>query len=415
MPQIIVTLLSVALLLVIFSPVRLISLYFFFRPLVQPLALAQYKLLGFPITWPFAAIIGIGVLIRTMADRQFRWVFQNIIPLYLLVYLSVASFVTTLDVSSTVSQTIKFINAILLVVLSVNISKSQKRIIQIYRGIVLSSILPMLYGYYQYFTHTGHVVQGEATSRITSFFGFANLYGIFLALILFCALILYNEVQNRREKKFYLIVLISVIISTILALNRGTWIALTVAFVLMSVYYRRHIHIKLLVGVLMGVFIAASGVIIKRFMELEEPHWHGNTFEERVAAWQVIVDNIGSIPYLGYGAGAAREAMREMAKGPVIDVPHNDYLRLLVELGLLAPVLYIIFLFREFKAAVRSRASSRLWHVNYFTGVMVVYWAIISLVQNTYHDVVVFPLFLVCCYLARQYRAIEWRDELSAS
>ena len=68
-------------------------------------------------------------------------------------------------------------------------------------GIVLSSILPMLYGYYQYFEGSGHVVLGKHTDRIASYFGYANLYGIFLALIIFSAAILYIESSNKRWKR----------------------------------------------------------------------------------------------------------------------------------------------------------------------------------------------------------------------
>ena len=401
MPQIIVLVLTTILLGLMFNPVALINGYFLFRPLVHPFAIEQLKLLSLPINWPFTAVIVIGVVLSAFMRKGFRLFPYNIIPLYLLTFLSVLSLAFSINPVVSIGQSIKFISAVSIVLLVSNVANSKKNIINIYRGIVFSSVIPMLYGYYQYFTGSGHVVLGEHTQRITSFFGFANLYGIFLALIIFSAAILYFESESRMWKRIYIGILVSAVVSSILALNRGTWIAMTLALFLSYPFYSKYLKLRYFVMAFSIIAIAAAGIVINRFLELGEQRIGADTLGGRMQLWFMILNSFTEIPLLGYGAGTAQEALTRLYG--ISQVPHNDYLRLLVELGLLGPVIYISLLFREFLGNIRLRRSSSAWHVNYFTLAMVFYWGIISFAQNIYHDVVVFPIFFACCHLARQY------------
>ena len=401
MPQIVVIAMSAILLGLIFNPILFINAYFIFRPLVDPFAHDDLKLLSLPINWPFTAVMLVGIMFYLLTRKGFKIAPYNTVPLYAITFLSLLSLAFSINLFLTLNQLIKFISAISIVLLVANTSTSKKNIINIYKGIVFSSLIPMLYGYYQYFTRQGHVVLGEHTDRVTSFFGFANLYGIYLALIMFCTLIIYVEEDRRKWKRIYGIILLSLIVSTILALNRGTWISITLGLILAAPFYKKHLNIKYFIYVFAIIGIAAAGIMIKRFLELEDHRMGANTFNDRLNMWHLIFQSLPNIPFLGYGAGTARQVMEELFN--ISLVPHNDYLKLLLEIGYLGPLLYVIFLFKELYSNVGTRHLSSAWHVNYFTLAMIIYWIVISFAQNIYHDVVMFPIFLSACTLSRKY------------
>jgi len=170
MPQIIVLVLSIIMLSFIFNPIALINTYFLFTPLVHPFALDELKLFSLPISWPFTAIALSGVIFYLLTRKGFKLFPYNTLPLYFITFLSFLSLAFSINIFHTASQDIKFISALGIVLLVNNAATTKLRVINIYKGIVYSSIIPMLYGYYQYVAVQGHVVHGKHTDRLTSFF-----------------------------------------------------------------------------------------------------------------------------------------------------------------------------------------------------------------------------------------------------
>jgi len=413
MPQAIVITMSVIMLCLAMRPVALINLYFIFRPLVHPFAVEQLRLVGLPINWPFAAVVIVGACALAFSKKNFRLVPYNSASLYLLLVLSLLTAATTINLTATVSQTIKFLNALSLVLVVTCAASDKKKIIAIYKGIAISSIVPMIYGYYQFIVGAGHLVHGEHTNRITSFFAYANLYGMFLAHVLFVSLILYFEEPTKKWKRIYGVIFVSSVISTIMALNRGSWIAIVAGFVFSFPFYRRYLSLKWFIAGVAVVAVGASGVVIQRFLELEQGVLGADTFGARLDLAAAILGSIGDIPILGYGAGTAQLVLE--TKFGQANVPHNDYLRLLLEMGVLAPIIYFILLVKEAVFNIKFRKIASAWHVNYFTLAIIVYFSVISSVQNIVHDAVIFPLFLVCCVLARRYTRLAMSEHLSKS
>lgn len=402
MPQSIVTGFAVILFLLLVKPIALVNVYFFGRPLVQVFGVENLTLLSLPINWPFAAIVVLSVFPLGLFRKNFRYFPQNTVAIYLLVVLSVLSAAFSIDLSASVAQTVKYLNALALVLLVSNAVTTRKDIVRIYQGLAISSIIPMGYGYYQLVTNTGVPggLIGE-TSRIMSFFGFPNMYGIFLSLIIFAISILYLDSNNRGLKILYGIVLTSAVASSIAALNRGSWIAIVSGLMFAFPFYRKHISVKWVVIIVSVLALVAAGVMVERFMELQEDRMGADTFGARIAMWSLIANNFSETPVLGYGTGAAQLVMNNLFDMDTI--PHNDYLRLLLEVGLFGPLVYLLLLVKEVLWNLRVRRHDAAWHVNYFTLAMIVYMIIISSVQNVVHNVVVFPMFLVCCHLAKRY------------
>jgi O-antigen ligase len=274
-------------------------------------------------------------------------------------------------------------------------------------AIVLASILPMLIGYYQFLTGTGYKTFMGMTNRPTGGLGWPNMYGIFLA-ISFCAGLMLLLQQNTPFRRIFLTsVIASMAVSSIIALNRGTWVALSAALLFALPLYRQEIRVRwfILAGILIAIIF--SGVIVERFMQLEEITPMGqtrNTLATRIENWRANLSLVPRHPLIGFGIGTAQLVAEKFHKTSL--VPHNDYLRLLVEMGILGPLLYILFLLRELHRNVRQSFDKRNWFINYPTLVAVIYWIIISFTQNVVHSVISFPMFLSLVAVSRRWNEL---------
>lgn len=407
MPQVIVVSFALILFMLTLKPVLLVYVYFIGRPLVQEFGIQGLTIFSLPINWPIAVTIILSAFPFGVLMRKFNYFPKNSSAIYFLVLLSILSAIESVNVTATLSQTIKYLNALALVLVAVNAVRSEKDITKIFQGIFLSSVIPMLYGYYQFFlglkTWTG------ADVRMVSFFGFPNMYGIYLSLIVFIGCILYVETNSRRLKRIYAIVLISAVASTILALNRGSWIAIVIGILVAFPFYKKFLNVKWFVIGFSVIGIIASGIIMQRFLELQDTRMGADTLTGRLSMWGVILGDYSKVPIFGFGAGTVHEVMIDMFH--IDNPPHNDYLRIFLELGYLGPVAFIAMFFKELKWNLRVRKYKEVWYVNYFTLVMIVYMIIISSVQNVIHNVVVFPIFLVTCHLARKYVILHYDNK----
>jgi O-antigen ligase len=275
-------------------------------------------------------------------------------------------------------------------------------------AIVMTSILPMLIGYYQFFTGTGGREDIGFGSRINGGFGMPNMYGIFLALCLCACFILIVYERKKYKRAILSCITASIIVSSILALNRGSWIALLTAIVFATLFHIKKVKFRwfLIGGLAIGILF--SGLIIERFTQLQEKTPWGttkNTLDGRMEMWSAVLSVIPKHPITGFGIGASAVTMAEHSK--FNDVPHNDYLRLLLESGVFGPLLYICFLFRELYRNIKNSRIKKTWFVNYAMLIACVYWIIISSTQNIIHSVTTFPIFFTLIAITRRWNEYE--------
>lgn len=255
----------------------------------------------------------------------------------------------------------------------------------------------MIYGYYQYFTGTGHSWRQElshlAGTRIDSLIGEYNSYGIFLGIGIIAILMLLFQESSRKKKILLAVILVSAIISSILALNRGSWISLSCGFLIAYFFYKRQFKLRyiLITGSLIAIFF--SGMILERFGALGEKTYMGSSdsFAGRVAFWEKIVPLVNKHPLIGFGVGTAPLVTEKYLKNPT--PPHNDYVRLSLEAGLPVALLYCYFLAREIVYSLRLTRRKENWYINFPYMVLVIYFVIISLTQNIFANVIVSTMF----------------------
>lgn len=403
-PLIITTILTIIMIVLSFTPLYFVSSYIVFRPLLQSFATQNYEILpGIPLTAFLPVILISFTILLCIYRKDFKIMPPGTFLLYLLSLTFLSSLIFTQYLVVSIAHLIKFITAFAVYILAYNSIKTVDDLNKLLTAIVISSIIPMLIGYYQYFAELGRAGVFETTNRISGGLGEPNAYGIFLSLCMCSGLILFLSTNSRTKKILMSLILSSMIISSLIALNRGSWIASIASCCFVYFYYREKFNLKQIFIVFTVLLLLFSGTMTDRFGQLHKPNSEGkthNTFQTRIDNWEKMISLIPDRLLIGYGVGTTERVIeKRFIKG---NAPHNDYLRLLFEAGILSSLIYIIFLFKQVYYCIMLSKDKRNWFVNLPVLLGLIYWIIISLVQNIVFNVYSFSIFLTILAIHRR-------------
>ncbi|MCU4137980.1 MAG: hypothetical protein MW689_001551 [Thermodesulfobacteria bacterium] len=390
-PKVIILFLSTILIFLSTSPLTLIRAYLFFRPLVQPFANQHLTLFGsIPINAPLPLIVIFYSFLGCIFRKDFSIIVPKVIPLYLLLYWSMFSLYNTKFYLASIGFIFKILTAVSVYLFVYNAVHSVEDIKKLIKTICITCFVLIICGFYQVATKQGNIWY-YGIVRMKSLFGSANPFGIFLSLCLIATLLMITIFDSKN--KFYKFLFVMIIIASILGLNRGSWIAMSSALILGYFFFRNKIKFRYIIGPILIVFIIFSPIIILRFSEWSEVT-PGNTFLARINMWKIILKLIPYHPFIGYGIGTADLLFQDLFG--IRAWPHNDYLRLALEIGI-GVIFYIYFLFSVLFLFLKNRYKN--WKFNFCFVVLLLYWIIISIPQNIISNVINFPLFmaLVAC------------------
>lgn len=391
LPKIVVLFLASILIFLSTSPLSLIRAYIFFRPLVQPFANQHLTLFGsIPINTPLPLIVIFYSFLGCIFRKDFSIIVPKVIPLYLLLYWSIFSLYNTKFYLASIGFIFKILTAVSVYLFVYNAIQSTEDIKNMLKTICAICFVSIIWSFYQFIFRKGKI-WFDGIVRIHSFLVGANEYGIFLSLCLIATLLMIMIFDSKN--KFYKFLFIMIIIASILALNRGSWIAMSSALILGYFFFHNKIKFRYIIGPILIVFIVFSPIIILRFSEWSEGT-PGNTFLARINMYKIILKLIPYHPFIGFGIGTADLLFQDLFG--IRAWPHNDYLRLALEIGI-GVIFYVYFLFSVLFLFLKNRYKN--WKFNFCFVVLLLYWIIISIPQNIINDVINFPLFmaLVAC------------------
>lgn len=388
-------------LLAVKKPQIMLFLYFFFRPLFGVYAYDQTVFLGvIPIT-SFLPLIIIGYSFSIcIIRRDYKIIPPSALALYCFVFFSSLSFYNSMSIANSFSALTKFLTGLATYILTYNTIKTKKDSSILLLHITITSIVPIIYGFIQYIffpnTQTNF-------NRMGSFFLMPNAYGEYLSLMFVATFALLLCTSRKKYKIFIIIIMISILISSILARNRGSWVGLSIAIILSCFFFIKDRRTKwVLFGVCFVVLISLP-IIASRFAELSETNEYGiskNTFDGRLGMTEAIITQLVPMkPLIGFGIGTAHLVLGKYIG--LREQPHNDYVRIVLETGVPGLILYFVFLGFSFFYAFYFSMRNNDFRINFPFLMTLLYWSIISAAQNIITDVVNFPLFmaLVACFI----------------
>lgn len=394
------------------NPLNAAGFYFAVRPLVQPFAFLEYHISGIPITSVLPILLILISTANCFVRRKSTFFPPNIIPLYLWLFLSVLSFANSYSISLSIGAFLKIVLFPAVYLAIYNGIQTKKDANKILYCIVIASIIPMLFGYYQYATGTGHAWKAQLGyapegNRIDSLLGEYNSYGIFLCLTIIASLMLVLQERNKAKKLLLISIIVSLFVSLILSLNRGSWISLMAGFFVGYLFYIKKLKIRWVIIACLIILIFFSKMIIDRFSDIghREHYSKENTLKGRIDYWEKIMPLIILHPFIGHGLGTSSLVTQKHLGNE--NVPHNDYLRISLETGIITIPIYIVFLLTEILKNFSLVRKKHNWFINFPMLVCCIYFTIISLTQNLISNVIVFPLFMGLIGVSRKWNRIE--------
>jgi len=239
----------------------------------------------------------------------------------------------------------------------------------------------------------------------------ANLFGIYVSLCLFLALPQYL-IQKKTLSRLYILLLL---ISNILSENRGTWIALTIAFMLSVPLFKRYLRLRNWVISAIIILMLAAPILITRFSQLNEYDQYGqklDTATGRLEYSTSIFEMALESPLFGNGPYSYEKVGIDVGHGEILP-PHDDYVRVACEYGFPAMLLYIYFFLSQFIWAVKHRGD-RLWQYQFASCAGQIYLIIISVAQNILTDTVSYMLIfslMAISHRASAFSKLKPQDE----
>ncbi|OGQ61252.1 MAG: hypothetical protein A3G92_07500 [Deltaproteobacteria bacterium RIFCSPLOWO2_12_FULL_38_8] len=211
--------------------------------------------------------------------------------------------------------------------------------------LLLGGLTTSFNGIFQYY-YGVDLIQGETFSdRILSSFNDPNTLAAYLALILPLSLLPFNN-KNLKKNTLYLLVFCTLLFTFLLCFTRNIFYFLFLSIAFIFLYQVKHLSFY-------KIFLAMF--LVMAFLAFIKPSAIRNlptSFAERFYLWKISFKMIQDKPLLGHGLNSYskinmkyfpkdKKDMPYSAEYLHLAYPHNGYLKIWIEAGLIGLFLYL--------------------------------------------------------------------------
>lgn len=212
-----------------------------------------------------------------------------------------------------------------------------------------SAVVPLLAAGFQVFTGEGALVR-DGVSRIQGTFQHPNPFAAYLGLVLVLAVAVRTHVRGVRKVPLTALAL-ACAGALVLTYARGAWAGTVLALVVVGILQDRRILWALGAGLVVVLLAVPSvGARLADLSETTTPSGApGNSLVWRFTYWRQVLD-LQTDPIFGIGLRGVQLSEESS------QMPHNDPIRVYVELGVLGSAAYLwllVAMAREARAALR--------------------------------------------------------------
>ncbi|MFH0857916.1 MAG: O-antigen ligase family protein [Candidatus Magasanikbacteria bacterium] len=398
-------LLFFAILCFLFITLRNIHIGFFLFFLLLPTYLIRFSILYIPTTFleMMFLILLVVTSIRFIQNKKerenkkeiFLSLFQKNKTFFyaLLLFLSgatISAFISPHLISALGEWKAFYVEPILFgFLLVLNFSKEKKDNLQkyIFLPLIISGTLTAILGIYQHFT--GWMVpwdfwENRNTFRVTGWYGFPNAVGIFLAQIF--PLGIYMTITNWKEKNFSFILSSLYILLCPLALlfakGSGPILALFSGITLFLLFSKKTRGVTLALGSL--------GIFFLFFLSSFDPLQNEITMQDRsgqlrVEMWAETVEYLQTHPIRGATLANYSDEIAPWRIQKDIEIfhhPHNIFLTMWVNIGIIGLIGFIWILVWFFRTAWKEKPNKNIYILFLFATLFS--WLVMGLVDSPY-------------------------------
>jgi O-antigen ligase len=337
--------------------------------------------------WPVAAFVGAGALSILVAKNQI----------------------------GAIEDVIRFATLVVIVLVLNQLLTTERALKHLLVAVYVSLAIPALVGAYQVVTKTGYHVSAEF-SRVRGTFDHPNPFAIYLTMLIIMGVALVLKVQRRSVKLLLLGAIGTSGLFLLLTYTRSAWIATLAGLLVVAFYQGKRLVPIMGFAVVLVMLLVPS--VAERFSDLSTETTRsgaaGNSLVWRFEYWRQALE-LSENPIIGAGLRTVQ------ASTDVSKEPHNDFIRVYVETGLIGLSAYLWFLVSLARNARRSirRTRSPLEHsvAVGFAGCLAAF-LLLSLVSNVISQLVILWYFLAFAVAAAAGPRLERRpmsfDQMSA-
>ncbi len=355
--------------LLVYFPRGLVLMVLFVRPAIDLWSDTSFYSKGIYARINPNAIISI-IIILSLGFMVTRSVSENskvnllkaplILPMFLfIIYIILTSIYLSSNYILAISDCIRIITIFCFYALCYKLFYNPFHIKAFVLALLGSSLAPMGFGFYQYITGEGGALHFGTFYRIVGTFLNPPSFSHYLALVCLLAIAfwLHGKIWIRGLRVF----LPAALACLILTYGRGAWIGFLAGIFMLLILVKdgrkwvKIIGLLLIIIFFTALFLPQIGSLVQRsfdFYNVQE-----SSVATRLLYWQILLPVFWEHPFFGIGL---KEQYTLFAF-----VPHNDYLRLLIETGLAGFSLYMwIIGLLVWKAgqAVRAYPPATLMH-----------------------------------------------------
>jgi O-antigen ligase len=339
-------LLAVVAILFWFKPLWAVVLALSTRPIVALFRFAEFDL------GPLRLNV-LGVYSLTMIALAVTWQLLNkrlSIPANLgclmacILLYSSASLVYSLSPAAGAGDLFRIVTAFIFLYLLYNLVENKHQVVTLLKWIVLGSTVPIAIGIYQALTNTGYLDPHAEIMRIKSTFVLPTVYAHYLVTISFLLICLILLKENHK-RILYMILLGLALISLMLTWGRTSMVAFLCGLLTLAFLKKRRIISFSLVALAGMVLIITVPQLKNRFTEpFQKTRLGKSSWESRKNIWRKSIKAFKKKPILGYGIGSTPLVVQKALKIPRPYQAHNDYFRILLDLGVVGLVLFALLM-----------------------------------------------------------------------
>ena len=281
---------------------------------------------GRSLTWPYLVFIGLFAISLPWAP-DFRQGIRFVTRL-------LAPFVTYLILSDLLDR---------------------KMVKNVIRAMYLSSVIPIGYGFFELFIGGGNAVTA-GYMRVQSCFNHPAHFSMYL-MFMFC-LSYATLLSGTSKRKWALTAYIgAVLLLLVVTYTRISWLGTITCFIYLSWVYgrRRYAVIAFSLGIILlpivGRDIISRMADIEAFLSSDDLLDRNNSMGWRFFFWTNLIEAWKSSPWFGFGTGSSIVFGKELMG--VWTSPHNGYLRVLYETGLVGLLAFFWVLWTMVTQALR--------------------------------------------------------------
>jgi len=242
------------------------------------------------------------------------------------------------------AESLRLLSILAIYYLSYFLLKNERDLRNLIKAIIASALIPSFFALWQFYTDTGLTVPFEGIyNRIYGTFAHPNLLAYYLVLPLILSLFLFLSGKRKQINSLvYFLLSIFLVIILTLTFTRGAWLSFIIIILIIGTLYYRSLLFASLIFMALAYFLI--GPINSRVNDLISNR-SDSSIEWRLNLWHDAKEYIKEKPLLGYGTGVANDLIltRRGEEFGSSD-PHNDYLKITIENGLIGLLAYGLLL-----------------------------------------------------------------------